>query len=62
MKAYITSRNFLDLFDSLPEKEKTEIAAAVIQRTAMSDLPELSDNDFTLAAEEIFLNLDNEEG
>ncbi len=51
MRANITSHNLLNLFDSLPEKEKAEVAAAIIKKTSMPELPDSSDNDFTLTAE-----------
>ncbi len=61
MQSNITSHNLLNLFDSLTEKEKAEVAAAIIKKTAMPELPDLSDNDFNMIDKELFLNLDNEE-
>lgn len=51
----------LNSFERLPEAEKREAASEIIKRSLALDLPELSDESFVAAAEEIFLQLDKEE-
>jgi hypothetical protein len=54
-------QHILDSFDLLPEPEKRQLAAEIICRTVKLDLPPLTDEEFVLAAEELFLELDRRE-
>lgn len=56
-----SARQILEFFDLLPAKEKTVVASEIIRRTAGFDLPELSDEDLVLCAEDVFLELDRQE-
>ncbi len=51
----------LESFDQLPETEKREVAAEILRRTINFDLPEMSDEELTLNAEQLFLQLDARE-
>lgn len=48
-------------FDLLSEAEKRELAWEILRRTVDLDLPSLSDEEFVLSAEELFLELDRRE-
>lgn len=52
------AQNLISTFDQLPELEKKEVAAAILHRTLQLDFPSLSDEEFVLSAEEVFLELD----
>lgn len=56
-----SAKNILESFDELPEVEKQEVALAILRRTLRSDSLPLSDDDFVIQAEEIFLDLDKRE-
>ncbi|MBI1926076.1 hypothetical protein HYR99_17715 [Candidatus Poribacteria bacterium] len=56
-----TSQNILESFNQLPEPEKRELAAEIIRWIAELDFPPLTDEDFVLAAEELFIELDRGE-
>ena len=51
----------LNSFEKLPEAEKRELASEIIKRSLTLDLPEISDDSMLAAADQIFLQLDNEE-
>ena len=48
-------------FEQLSETEKHELAIEVVRRTAIFGSPDLSDDGLALAAEDLFLALDQEE-
>ena len=56
-----TVKNILISFDKLTESEKRELAIEVVRRTDIFGAEELSDEELTLAAEDLFLALDREE-
>lgn len=51
----------LDSFKDLSEVEKHELVVEILRRTLDSSAPELSDEDFILNAETLFLDLDRTE-
>jgi hypothetical protein len=56
-----TAENLISIFDSLSEREKREVATAILYRTLEIALPPLSDEELVLNAEQLFLELDREE-
>lgn len=56
-----SSQELLSTFDSLTESERLEIALEILKRVIQLDFPPLSDEDLVWNAEELFLELDNEE-
>ncbi|MBD2570178.1 hypothetical protein [Anabaena lutea] len=54
-------KELLSTFDSLPESERLEIAVEILKRVTNLDFPPLSDDDLVWNAEEIFLELDQQE-
>jgi hypothetical protein len=48
-------------FEKLSETEKRDLAIEVVRRTDIFGSPDLSDDELTLAAEDLFLALDCEE-
>ena len=56
-----STKQILKSFDQLPEAEKRQLAYEIIRRTVRLDLPELTDEELILNAEEIFLELDKRE-
>ena len=55
------TRDLLKAFENLPEAERLNFAAEILRRTAHRDLPPLSDDDLTTAAEELFLQFEARE-
>ncbi|MFL6275317.1 MAG: hypothetical protein ACJ74G_08890 [Blastocatellia bacterium] len=51
----------LHSFDQLSEAEKRELTSEIIRRTIDFDLPALTDEEFVLNAEALFLELDQRE-
>lgn len=51
----------LRAFERLSESEKKDLAAEILRRSVHWDWPPLSDEDFVLNAEELFLELDKRE-
>ena len=51
----------LQSFDRLPESERLEAASEILRRTATLDFPPIEDKALVLAAEELFLKLDEQE-
>lgn len=56
-----TVENLLVYFEKLTETEKHDLAIEVVRRTDIFGAPELSDDELALAAEDLFLALDQEE-
>jgi hypothetical protein len=56
-----TVENLLISFEQLTESEKHELAIEVVRRTDIFGSPDLSDDELALAAEDLFLALDQEE-
>ena len=56
-----SSHQLLDSFDRLPESEKRAVASEIIRRTLAFDLPQLSDEELVIDAEQVFLELDRRE-
>jgi hypothetical protein len=56
-----TVENLLIYFEKLSETEKHDLAIEVVRRTDIFGSPDLSDDELTLAAEDLFLALDREE-
>lgn len=55
----IAVQNLLNSFEDLSESEKWEMALEILKRTIHSNnFPALTDEEFTLSAEELFLELD----
>ena len=54
-------QEFLINFDRLPESERVEVALEILKRVVQFDVPPLSDEDLLLNAEELFLELDQQE-
>ncbi|HEY4759378.1 MAG TPA: hypothetical protein VIH42_02235 [Thermoguttaceae bacterium] len=52
------AQNLLRSFDSLQEGDKQEVAAEIIRRSLALDMPPLSDEQLTSAADQIFLEMD----
>lgn len=57
----VAVQNILSTYEQLPEAEKRELAAEIIRRSLKLTLAPLSDDDFVLNAEDIFLELDRTE-
>jgi hypothetical protein len=56
-----TVENLLLSFEQLTEPEKRDLAIEVVRRTDIFGSPDLSDEEQTLLAEDLFLALDGEE-
>ncbi len=56
-----TVGNLLVSFEKLTEPEKRDLAIEVVRRTDIFGSPDLSDEEQTLLAEDLFLALDREE-
>lgn len=56
-----TVENLLVSFEKLTEPEKRDLAIEVVRRTDIFGAPDLSDEEQTLLAEDLFLALDREE-
>ena len=54
-------QDLLNSFDLLSYAEKRELAAEIMRRAATLDQPPLSDEELTLNAEALFLELDQRE-
>jgi hypothetical protein len=54
-------QHLLQSFDLLSETEKQEVVAELLRRSRHLDIPVLSDEELTLSAEKIFLELDRRE-
>ena len=56
-----TVENLLVSFEKLTPSEKQELAIEVVRRTDIFGAPDISDEEQTLLAEDLFLALDREE-
>ena len=56
-----TALNVIQAFEGLNEVEKKDVAAVIIRRTLDYDLPPMTDEEFVLHAEGLFLQLDQRE-
>jgi hypothetical protein len=56
-----TAENLISVFDALPEPEKREVATVILRRTLDFAYPPLTDEELTLNAEQLFLELDRQE-
>lgn len=54
-------RELLDTFDRLTDSERLDLLLEILKRTVYLDFPPLSDEDLVLNAEELFLELDEQE-
>lgn len=57
----IAVQNLLNTFERLAEFEKRELLFEILRRVAHFDFPPLTDEEFILNAEAIFLELDHSE-
>ncbi len=57
----VTVENLLVSFEQLTESEKHDLAIEIVRRTDIFGSPDLSDDELALAAEDLFLALDQEE-
>jgi hypothetical protein len=55
------AQKVLDTFETLPEEDKKEIAVEILRRTSVEDYRDLDDSALTLAADQVFLELDRRE-
>ena len=56
-----TVQNMIQSFERLSDAEKREVATEILRRSLQFDFPPLTDNEFVLSAEEVFLELDKRE-
>lgn len=56
-----TTQELLIFFEQLSEPEQQEVAAEILRRTLNKDLPDLTDEELILNAEELFLSLEQSE-
>ncbi|MBW4616107.1 MAG: hypothetical protein KME21_23085 [Desmonostoc vinosum HA7617-LM4] len=54
-------QKLLDTFDRLTDSERLDLVLEILKRTVYLDFPPLSDEDLVLNAEELFLELDEQE-
>ncbi len=59
MKA--AAQTILDSFDHLPQADQEAVAREILRRSLRFDFPPLTDEEFAVNAEQIFLELDREE-
>lgn len=57
-----TAQNILSTFDRLPTADQKEITKIILRRNLEIDTPAVSDDELVLSAEELFLELDRQEG
>lgn len=55
------TQEILKTFDELPDSDQIEVALAILKRIIHFDFPPLDDEDLVLNAEELFLELDQQE-
>ena len=54
-------QHLIESFDHLPESDQRTAASEILRRSSRFDLPPLSAEELVMAAEEIFLLLDQDE-
>jgi hypothetical protein len=54
-------QELLNTFDRLTDSERLDVVLEILKRTVDLDFPPLSDEDLVLNAEELFLELDQQE-
>jgi hypothetical protein len=54
-------QHLLETFETLPEPEKHELASEILRWSAHAAHPNLSDDEFVRAADEVFVDLDRRE-
>lgn len=52
------SQQLLESFKQLPEEEKQQVVAEILRQTLNQDISSLTDDELTLSAEALFLDLD----
>lgn len=57
----LSAQNIVQSFDRLSDSDKKEVATEIFRRTLKFDFPPLTDDEFVLNAENIFLELDQRE-
>ena len=57
----VTVQNMIQSFERLSDAEKREVATEILRRSLQFDFPPLTDDEFVLNAEELFLELDKRE-
>ena len=57
----VTVQNMIQSFERLSDAEKREVATEILRRSLQFDFPPLTDGEFVLSAEELFLDLDKRE-
>ncbi|MFZ4641696.1 MAG: hypothetical protein ACOYMP_15055 [Nodosilinea sp.] len=55
------TQGILKTFDELPDSDQIEVALAILKRIIHFDFSPLDDEDLVLNAEELFLELDQQE-
>ena len=55
-------QNILHTFDALPDADKRSLASEILRRSASLDQQPLTDKQLTEAADELFQELDRQEG
>ncbi len=55
------AKEILNTFNQLPDTEQLEVGLEILRRLVHFDFPPLTDEDFVLNAEELFLALDQQE-
>ncbi len=55
------TQEILKTFDELPDSDQIEVALAILKRIIHFDFSPLDDEDLVLNAEELFLELDQQE-
>ncbi len=56
-----TTQEIIEKFAQLPVSEKKFVVSVILRDTVETETPDLSDEEFILSAEEIFLELDQRE-
>lgn len=56
-----TAQEVLDKFSQLPQAEKQKVVSIILRESLETETPTLTDEELTLNAEEIFLELDRGE-
>jgi hypothetical protein len=54
-------RELISRFERLDERDQVEAAREIIRRTAMAEIPPLTDEELTALADELFIEMEREE-